>query len=308
MENEQKIMDKLASMSAPFLASGDKDGFRKYFQENAGGYIKTFIEEECWCDKVLPLKPVTADHPMLHISEKSDTFYWQEEIQGKGATAMQASYRSGDKPTFIDGKRYRFDISEIRMKPVKKPQLELLAAKNLIRFIKEDGADKIRRQKDSKFKALLDAAVARTGNRVIATGDIIERDHFTALFSLILRYPLKVTKILMSTQAWNSLLKWGTEYWDNKISEVTEKGIVIKNLFSKEVIVTINGNDESLRDNGSWDPSNYGCPFDNYDSDNTLTGTSIYAFTEPDYLGRNIQLGDINIDSKWDGPIFQYQS
>ena len=301
-----EYMDKIAKELTPFLSNNDRGGFKTAFENAAGRYIKTRVTEDAWSEKLFVPIPVGLED--LIVDDKTDTLYYQEEIEHDKAEAIESSYRAADEPSFVDGKRYKIRIAKLRTMPVKKQEMELLAAKNLINFIKNNAADELRRLKDSKVKYLIDQAVNYTGN-VVSTGDnYIQKEHLVELIGLLIKEKRNVANILMSAAAWNNLNKWDQVEWGDAIADRTVNGIQEKRLLDTSIIVTINGIDDALAAYGVWEArATPGCNFDAYSS-GELNTTSIYAVGGEDYLGRNLRFGDVRVEAKWDADIFSYQS
>ena len=299
-------MDKIASELTPYLADNDRGRFKHAFEMAAGRYIKTRVQEDAWSERLFP--PISVGAEDLIADDKTDTFYYQEEIENDYAEAVESSYRMQDEPAFVDGKRYRIRISKLRTKPVKKQEIELLVAKNLVNFIKNNAADELRRLKDAKMKYLIDLAVNRTGNIVTTDDNYIQKEHLVELLGLLIKERRDTANLLMSAAAWNNLNKWDQVEWGDEVANKTVNGIQEHKLLNTNIIVTINGIDQALTDYGTWAArTTFGCNFDAY-SGGEFNQTSIYGVGDQDYLGRNLRFGDVRVEAKWDADIFSYQT
>ena len=159
MSNMEKTGAELQAM----LSGNNLGEFQEKFAEFGGEYLNTKIREESIAEKILDVVKVDENHPQMQRDLTSDTMYYYEEIE-QDALAMEVSMRADAKPRTVDSKLYTIRIGKIETESVKKPKMELRVAKNIVKFLKENNVDAIRRTQDTIFMRTVRAALEVTNS------------------------------------------------------------------------------------------------------------------------------------------------
>lgn len=304
-------MEKQSAELMTMLSGSNGDAFREKFAEIGGEYLNTKIREDSIAEKILDVRKVDENHPQMQRDLTSDTMYWFEEIE-QDALAMEVSMRADAKPRTVDSKVYTIRIGKIETESVKKPKMELRVAKNIVKFLKENNADAIRRTQDTVFMRTVRAALGVTDSIIGGTDAFAtysgakdwssgpQVEDLVSLMNKITRKELRGARWLMSETAYNMF----SAIPATDIGELAGKNFTDGfggNLLKLPVVQTIKS---TLSDNLLTDASKN---FFDYD-DGTNTYSDIYLFTDPKYLGKLIKVDDDALWSKWEKDIFEWSS
>jgi len=303
MENK---LEKNAHVIVDHLVNNDFGMFKQSFDTSARTYIRRYVRENSISERILDVVNVTRDHPKVQIEDEVDVMYYLEAIE-IGATALQVSIRGSWEPRFVDGKRYRIEIGKIESEPVKKPQLELMVANNLVKMVKENNAEQIRRTQDVAFMSAMVTAIAANGNRLggatTSYGSAIDwtttgpvKIPFTNLKSLILGEELLPAKWLMSETMWNAISSMDAGEIGDLSGDMLSNGMPSKKLLELPVETTIK---TTLNDG-----TNYF--FDHIDG--TTLCTNIWLVVDKAFLGKIVKVGTDQIWSEWKKDKFHWNS
>lgn len=305
-------MEKQGAELIQTLSANNTDVFQEKFAAFGGDYLNTKIREDSIAEKILSVKKVDENHPQMQRDLNSDTMYYYEEIE-QDAIAMEVAMRADAKPYFVDGKVYTIPIGKIETESTKKPKMELRVAKNIVKFLRENNADAIRRTQDAVFMRTVRAGLSIT-NSVIGA-DVTNFDDYTGavvdwtggadkvsivnLLNMILAKELKPARWLMSSTAYNALSAIDAGEIGDLSGEMLSNGFS-GNLINLPIVQTIKtGLKDPLAAFGS----------DMFDHvDDTGYFTDIYVFTEPNFLGQLIKVDDDAIWSEWRKDIFEWSS
>lgn len=307
-------MTKLSADLQYALQPGQEALFIEKFAELGGDYLHTKIREESIAEKILNVKKVDENHNQVQVSTTSDTLYYLEEIE-QDAIAMEVAMRADSKPRFVDGKRYTIPIGKIESESVKKPKMELRVAKNIVKFLRENNADAIRRTQDAVFMRTVRAGIGVTGTAIgVDTDDyndyvqpgVIDwsaagpqKVDFVNLKNTILAKELKPARWLMSSTAYNAISGMDAGEIGDLSGDMLSKGFSGE-LLELPIVETIKTTLE--------DPMGlYGDRMFDYEDD-TGYYTDIYLFVEPKFLGHLIKVDDDAIWSRWEKDVFEWMS
>jgi len=303
MENK---LEKNAQVIVDHLANNEFGMFKQAFDTASRTYIRRYVRENSISERILDVVNVTRDHPKVQIEDEVDVMYYLEAIE-VGATALQVSIRGSWEPRFVDGKRYRIEIGKIESEPVKKPQLELMVANNLVKMVKENNAEQIRRTQDIAFMSAMVTAIAANGNVLggagvsyatavdwATTGPV--KIPFTNLKSKILGNELLPAKWLMSETMWNAISSMDAGEIGDLSGDMLSNGMPSKKLLELPVETTIK---TTLTDG-----TNYF--FDH--TDGTKLYTDIWLVVDKGFLGKIIKVGTDQIWSEWKKDKFHWNS
>ncbi len=283
-----------------------KDNFITKFGTSLENYVKRYVREEAFSEKLLVNKTMSPKDPGIQETEDADVFYVLDKKE-IGATAAEVSIRGDTQPIFVDTKKYKIWIGKIETERHKKPWLELetSSASDLVDMVTKNGAEAIRRTQDLGFIKNVASILTITGNHVggdtTVYTDTIDwtnsgrKKDLTNLMSYITRQGLVPAKWLMSQTAWNDMLAFDAGEVGNLAGETFKNGIAQKVLLDIPVITTIKA------DLKNDDETIY---YFDKEGDSGELYTDIYLFVDPSYLGKNIKIGSDKSDSKWEWDDF----
>lgn len=311
MSNMVKQSAELVSM----LKGNNDDEFREKFAEIGGEYLSTKVREDSIAEKILDVIQVDENHNQVQRNLDSDTFYYYEEIEQDGM-AMEVSMRADAKPRFVDGKVYTINIGKIESETVKKPKMELRVSKNIVKFLKENNADWIRRVQDMVFMRTVRAALGATGTVIGAnpsdlseySADVAEdwteyatKASLTKCAMQLLLKELEPNKWLMSKAAYSVFSAMPASEIGDMAGEMLKEGFN-GNILKMPVVQTIKSRlDDKLN-------PEYNRFFDYVDPTTGAVYSDIYLFTDPKFLGKLIKVDDDALWSKWEKDIFEWAS
>lgn len=310
-------MEKQGAELIQTLSANSTDVFQEKFAAFGGDYLNTKIREDSIAEKILSVKKVDENHPQMQRDLNSDTMYYYEEIE-QDAIAMEVAMRADAKPYFVNGKVYTIPIGKIETESTKKPKMELRVAKNIVKFLRENNADAIRRTQDAVFMRTVRAGLTVTGSALgmdmsnLAAVDWTDYDDaedwsvsgatklsLVNLLNMIHAKELKPARWLMSSTAYNALSAIDASEIGDLSGKMLNDGFS-GNLLTLPIVQTIK---TQLKDPLAAFGSDM---FDHVD--NTGYYTDIYVFTEPNFLGQLIKVDDDAIWSEWRKDIFEWSS
>jgi hypothetical protein len=309
MENS---LEKTGAVAVEHLKNEDYMQFKIAFDTAARNYIRKTVHEESVAEKILEVVTVDREHPKIQIDADSDSMYYLESIE-TGAIACEVSIRGEWLPRFVDGERYKIYIGKIESEPVKKPQLELMVANELVKMVKENNAEQIRRTQDVAFMRAVKAAV--TANTAYIGGD--NADGSTSAIDWSSTGPVKLplvnlmgkitynelvpAKWLMTETMWNQLAGMDAGEIGDLAGELLTGGMGEgKTLLKLPVVTTIKSKLADGTLGGQY--------FFDYRPSSTTLISNIYLFTDPGYLGKIVKVGTDNVWSKWEKDVFHWNS
>lgn len=292
------MANELTKQAVAHLRSGDKDMFKQAFDSAGKDYLRRYVREDSFAEKILDVKTVTVDSDKVQKDIDSDTFYYLDEIE-HGATAMQVSIRGDQKPRFIDGERYAIRIGKLETDPVKKKELELLVTSYVLDMIKTNGAEALRRAQDQAFLSpLWEIAKADTDGSHTVTADWSggpTKDVFVDGKGIILGKELLPKKWLMAETTWNEIHKLDATEIGDMAGEIMFNGLPKRTLLELPVVTSVKS---KLRSFGG-DSMFY----------NKATGKHyVYLFVDSSFIGRLVKFEDAHIWSKWEADLFTWKS
>lgn len=310
MSNIEKQGSELAAM----LAGNNNQMFVEKFAEFGGEYLNTKIREDSIAEKILDVRKVDENHPQMQRDLKSDTMYYWEEIE-QDAIAMEVAMRADAKPRFVDGKVYTIPIGKIETESVKKPKMELRVSKNIVKFLRENNADAIRRTQDTIFMRTVRAGLGITGS--VLGADPAHFDDYSGaydwtggaskvplvnLMNTIYAKELKPVRWLMSTTGYNMFMAMDAMAIGDLSGDMLSKGFD-SDVMKMPVVQTIKSTlaDPLIANEGKYF-------FDYFDEATGDYYTDIYVFTDSSFLGHLIKVDDDAIWSEWRKDIFEWMS
>jgi hypothetical protein len=307
-------MEKQSAELMHALSSNNNGVFQEKFASFGGDYLNTKVREDSIAEKILDVRKVDENHPQMQRDLHSDTMYYYEEIE-QDAIAMEVSMRADAKPYFVDGKVYTIPIGKIETESTKKPKMELRVAKNIVKFLRENNADAIRRTQDTIFMRTVRAGLALTGSVIGADVDDYtnydtnesadwtggpSKAELVNLLNSIHAKELNPARWLMSSTAYNALSAMDANEIGDLSGDMLSKGFS-GDLLEMPIVKTIK---TTLRD----PLGTYGNHMFDHVDDNGNYFTDIYVFTEPSFLGHLIKVDDDAIWSEWRKDIFEWSS
>lgn len=306
-------MEKNSSDLSLLLSANKTEIFQEKFAEYGSDYLNTKVREDSIAEKILDVKKVDENHPQVQRYTNSDSLYYYEEIE-QDAVAMEVSMRADAKPYFVDGKVYTIPIGKIESDTAKKDKMGLRVAKNIVRFLRENNADAIRRTQDTVFMRTVREGLTITHNVIGAdVSDFTdystaidwatsgaEKTNLVNLLNLIHAKELIPARWLMSSTAYNALSAMDASEIGDLSGKMLTDGFS-GNLLNMPIIKTIK---TTLVDPLGLHGKDM---FDHIDASGNYY-TDIYVFTDPNFLGHLIKIDDDAIWSKWEKDIFEWSS
>jgi len=244
-----------------------------------GAFVRERIRELAFSRAVLPPEHVTkAD---CEKSVNHDTLVKIVGIEPQ-STAMALNYRGSGNERWVEGSRYEIPFYKIASDKFSKTEAELLAYDFPVTKVIEDNSVKdIQKVEDSKFIEGAEAMVAATGKVGGASGPV-DRSALVSLFKLLDNDELAVGCIVMNKSDHDDwMTQPATDVGDHLASEMAVNGYKYNTILGHKLLVTIK-------------------------KDIVPPGT-IWAFTEPKYLGNSYILNDTKffIEKKFDTITWQ---
>jgi hypothetical protein len=266
--------------------------------EMGATYIRDRLREVCFVDKIIPPIPVTrAD---CQVSVNHDTLVKIEEIEPQ-SRAMTLTFRGQPTARFIRAPRAEVPFYTISSEKFEKTEQELLAYTMPITKVIEDNSVKdLQEIKDREYLRHVEAAVQamqkeangnvatalrKTGYAAVVKKRIIKgagalsasADDFTVrpilrpdlvnLFKLIDGDRLRCERFIMTEVDYDDILSWTlTDMGDKMQSETMVDGYKYNVLLGRKLIRTI--------------------------KTDILRPGNVYAFTAPEFMGRNYILNN----------------
>lgn len=299
------IIAKNAQVATEHLVNNEFGLFKTGFETGGKDYIRRDVTEKSIAEAKLNVVTVTRDHPKVQEDKNTDTLYYIEHIESP-AIAMEVSIRGLWKPRFITGNKYTIEVGKIESEPVKKPQMELMVANDIVEMVKTNNAEAIRKIQDTGFMKAVVAGLASNGNVTGGAGTSYasainwttapSKIDLTNLKSLIAEEELIPASWLMSESAWNAITAMDAGEIGDLSGEMLQNGLREKRLLDLPVLTTVKS---SLTDGT------------NYFFDYTYGGktySNIYLFVDPSYLGKVVKIGTDQIWSEWRRDMFEWNS
>jgi len=282
-------IEKKAQVMSEHLVDGDRMGFKLSFETSSGSYIRTSVPEGCFSERVLPPKTVTESDSKIQKDIETDTFVYVEDIE-VDAVAAQVGFRAEDEPVFVDGSRYAIKIGKIETETTKKPQIELMVAKDIIKMLNKNNVEAIARIQDTAFLKICNAVVTTTAAQAkfVNSAGVYSRVDLANTMNVISDQELIPDKWLMSNSAWITMMASPLASIDSLAGVVFQDGLPKKMLMGLPVETSVK---KGLFTDASDATENY-----------------IYLFTAPEYLGKIIKIGTDTMWSKWEKDIFHWSS
>lgn len=228
-------------------------------------YVRARLREIAFCRRILPPENVTrAD---CQRSTRHDTLVKIVDIEPE-SKAMAVNFRGAATDKYVNGRRYGIPFFKIESELFSKSEAELLAYDYPVtKVIEENSIKDIQYVEDGKFIEYCDSAINVTGKLINSTDTAVSRRNLTSLFKMIDGDERSVGIVLMNTVDWDDwFVQPATEIGSPLASEITYAGYKYETILKRKLVVT---NKTALVPPGT-----------------------IYAFTEPAYLGNFFILGD----------------
>jgi len=286
-----------------FVQMMDMDGNREKVAQGTANYIRDKLREDSFLAQIIPPEDVTPDD--CQVSTRHDTLVKIVEVEQEQSPAMRITFRGGGDAEFIRAPRVAVPFYPIMSPMFEKTEQELLAYQMPLTKLVEDNAIKdIELIQDYVFLQHIEAAVQAMqtwanggvatalatsdlpptgatversinkgeGARNSTTDDLIVhpiiRPDFPRIMK-ILNTTERLPRTLLLTKAdYTDVLQWSITELGNKWTEDTlQNGLALNMLFGMKVV-------QSLKIK-------------------VLRQGNVYAFTEPDFLGKFFVLNKI---------------
>ena len=229
-------------------------------------FVRAVMREVAFSRRILPPESVTrAD---CQRSTQHDTLIKIVDIE-PNSKAFAVNFRGEAEDNYIQGKRYALPFFKIESQKFQKQEAELLAYDfPITKVIEENSVKDLQAIEDTKFIEYAQSAVNITTKTITPVGaNIVNRTHLTSLSKLINYDKLAVGCLLMNVADHDDwLVQPATDIGSPLASEMTVSGYKYDSIMKKKLVVT---NKSSI-----------------------VPAGTIWAFTEPAYLGNFFILND----------------
>lgn len=278
----------------------DDPGARTKISEKFSGFIRDRLREDSFNDSVIP--PETVDRSECQVSVHHDSLVKIEYLEPK-SRAMVVNFRSSPDAQMMRGERVEVPFTTIMSQMFEKPEQEFLAypfplakviEQNAVRDLEEikdyvavghyescvqalqteanGGTPTALNATNIQANAVTEYSIVKGAGARAATVDNgvalpIQREDLVRLTNVIDGRRLRTSTIIMTNTDFNTVMTWSSLEWgDSKASETAVSGYSGNTLLGKRIIRS--------------------------SKNDILRAGNVYAFTEPEYLGRNYVLNN----------------
>ena len=282
---------------------GSEEYTKTAAQMNA--FLLDKMREKCFCDRIIPVQPISASHPQMQRSRFHDTLVFLDHIE-PDSQATAITYRGQPDVEWVKGPRYEIAPELIASKEYVKTVQELRAYPYpILRVVEDNIVVDMQGIKDYYFLTFVTSAVNQGAVLSAATGQYtagrklrgeqavaafvtagnafdnaegeVQRNDLIDLGGIFSNSKRPKGCLLMNLGDWDKVAKWTIEdLGDEKQGSIAFDGLKESRIGAGaegiKVITTIK-NELVLRGD-------------------------IYMFTPPEYLGRNFVLEEISFWAK----------
>lgn len=266
--------------NARFLDALQDEGTRRKLALAMGQYTRKKIYEGLIMEKIQPSETVTpAD---LVPTMDGDTLYKIDELEPE-ATALEVNWDGTPTGEYFEGERFITPLWVVSSERMQKSEDELLAIRYPAREVLTDICAKeiIRKQDEHYFNQLCEAAVLRSGKTVTTADTILTMDSLSALQNLIDGDELTCTKFVINRVDFNNLKRLAGPDADTLSADILTKGYTSTTYGGLPFIVTI--------------------------KNTAVAPGTVWAFTDPEFLGTHYVLQDTKFEVKSEFRRVQFQ-
>ena len=285
-----------------FMDLLDSPGGKEKVAQNAEPYIRDKLREDSFAAQIIPPQDVAPSE--CTPSTRHDSIVKIVEVEPTIGMAMPVTFRGGTTAEFLQGPRIGVPFYSIMSPMFEKTTQELLAySMPLTKMVEQYAVKDIEAIWDYQFTRHIETCVQRmqiiantvatacassnvragtvversvvkgTGARLSLTDDLvlhpIQVADLTLLMNLLDDYERKAATMLITAADYNDIMQWTRQdLSDQQVGDTREKGVSFNSLGGMKVIKTIKSN--------------------------ILRRGNVYAFTEPDFLGKFFILNKIN--------------